>query len=265
MAASPEAAGPTHPEPMPGPAARAGLAVACVALAAGLGRVVLDLPADAAGLAPAVSGRLAESGVDNPVTAVLLNFRGYDTLLETGVLLLALIGVWSLTPAGCWGGVPGPPARPGQPPGDPDGEPDPVLRGFVRWLAPVAVLVAAYLLAVGTHSPGGAFQAGTVLAAAAVLLLLAGMARPPATASLWPRLVAVAGFLAFVAAALAGMPGGREFLEYPPGLAGTLIELVETVLTLAIGATLALLVAGGPEPPAVKPPPAGPIRTEPPR
>jgi len=261
MAANPEAAGPTRPEPAPGPAARAGLAVACLALAAGLGRGVLDLPADAAGLAPVVSGRLAESGVDNPVTAVLLNFRGYDTLLETGVLLLALIAVWSLTPAGCWGGVPGPPARRGEPPGGPD----PVLRGFVRWLAPVAVLVAVYLLAVGTHQPGGAFRPATVLPAAAVLLLLAGMARPPATASLWPRLVAVAGFLAFVAAALAGMPGGREFLEYPLGLAGTLIELVETVLTLAIGATLALLVAGVPEPPAAKPPPTGPIKTELPR
>ena len=36
------------------------------------------------------------SGVRNPVTAVLLNFRGYDTLLEMGVLLVALLGVWSL-------------------------------------------------------------------------------------------------------------------------------------------------------------------------
>ncbi len=36
------------------------------------------------------------SGVTHPVTAVLLNFRGYDTLLEVAVLLIALVGTWSL-------------------------------------------------------------------------------------------------------------------------------------------------------------------------
>jgi multisubunit Na+/H+ antiporter MnhB subunit len=32
------------------------------------------------------------------VTAVLLNFRGYDTLLEIAVLTVALVGVWALGP-----------------------------------------------------------------------------------------------------------------------------------------------------------------------
>ena len=38
-----------------------------------------------------VAAHLAESGVTHPVTAVLLNYRGYDTLLEIAVLLLALL------------------------------------------------------------------------------------------------------------------------------------------------------------------------------
>ena len=46
----------------------------------------MDLP-------EAVAAHMAESGVEHPVTAVLLNFRGYDTLLEVAVLLLALLGV----------------------------------------------------------------------------------------------------------------------------------------------------------------------------
>lgn len=37
--------------------------------------------------------RVPESGVSNPVTAVLLNFRSYDTLLELAVLLAAILGI----------------------------------------------------------------------------------------------------------------------------------------------------------------------------
>ncbi len=46
--------------------------------------------------------RSSKSGVTNPVTAVLLNYRSYDTLLELGVLLLAVVAVWSLrSPRDC--------------------------------------------------------------------------------------------------------------------------------------------------------------------
>ena len=63
-----------------------------VAVAAGLEIVVLSLPAEADGLNADVMANMQDSGVTNPVTAVLLNFRGYDTLLEIAVLLLALLG-----------------------------------------------------------------------------------------------------------------------------------------------------------------------------
>jgi multisubunit Na+/H+ antiporter MnhB subunit len=43
--------------------------------------------------------RVPESGVSNPVTAVLLNFRAYDTLLELAVLMAAILGIWSTGPA----------------------------------------------------------------------------------------------------------------------------------------------------------------------
>jgi len=36
------------------------------------------------------------SGIKNVVTAVLLDFRGYDTLLEISVLMLATVAVFSL-------------------------------------------------------------------------------------------------------------------------------------------------------------------------
>jgi len=66
-------------------------------LAAGLSYAVLSLPAQSPGLTAYVAENIKTSGVSNPVTAVLLNFRAYDTLLEMGVLLLALLGTWSLS------------------------------------------------------------------------------------------------------------------------------------------------------------------------
>ena len=72
------------------------LVLTMLALACWLGYAVLSLPDQASKLNGMVEANLQASGVHNPVTAVLLNFRGYDTLLEMAVLLLALIGVWSL-------------------------------------------------------------------------------------------------------------------------------------------------------------------------
>jgi len=88
---------------------------------------------------------------------VLLNFRGYDTLLEVMVLLLAVISVWSLTKA---------------PVSRQKAEISPVQMGVVRLLAPVMCLVAAYLVWQGSHLAGGAFQGGAILGAAGVLLLV---------------------------------------------------------------------------------------------
>lgn len=72
------------------------------AISLALGRAFLSLsPPD--GLRASVDENLDASGVSNPVTAVLINFRGWDTLLESIVLLAALIGLWSLWRDDDWG------------------------------------------------------------------------------------------------------------------------------------------------------------------
>ena len=198
-------------------------------VAMGLGHAVLSLPAVAPGLSGRVAEKLEASGVGNPVTAVLLNFRGYDTLLELGVLLLALLGVWS------FGGMA---EKRGPAPG-------PVLDALARLLVPLLILVAGYLLWVGAHAPGGAFQAGSVLAAAGVLLLLAGWRPEARFAGLPLRLVLVVGLATFVAVGMASMALGGRLLEYPPPLAAALILLIEAMATLSIGVTLAAPFLGG--------------------
>lgn len=200
-----------------------------LALAAGLGYTVLSLPDQAQGLQGAVADQLRRSGVSNPVTAVLLNFRGYDTLLEMVVLLLALLGVWSL------GASPAARAEPA---------PGAVLKALTSFLVPVLVLVAAYLLWAGAHAPGGAFQAGAVLGAAGVLWILTYGRLPHGLARLRSRIALVAGVVVFLAVAVLMLQTGRQLLEYHPAQAGSLILLIEAVATVSIGVTLATLFLG---------------------
>ncbi len=205
-------------------------ALAALALAAVLGAVVWALAQASHGLGEQVGARLGDSGVSNPVTAVLLNFRGYDTLLEMAVLLLAVFGMRALVD---------------QPPG-PEPATGPVLDALGRVLTPFAILVAGYLLWVGSHAPGGAFQAGSVLGAAGVLLILSGWRprQPFERASL--RLGLVVGLGVFVAIAALALPSGGRLLEYPPEQAGTLILLVEAAATVSIALILAGLFLGIP-------------------
>ena len=61
----------------------------CLLVAAALAAVVLLLPDQGPTLAPQSMERLPETGLGNPVTAVLIAFRSFDTMLEKVVLVLA--------------------------------------------------------------------------------------------------------------------------------------------------------------------------------
>jgi len=195
---------------------------AVAALAVLLAATAWQLPAP--GLGAASAEALERSGVDHAVTAVLLNFRALDTLLEIGVLLLAAVAVWSMGPA---------------PAASAPVMPSPTLPMLGRTLFPVFVLVAAYLLWRGSHAPGGAFPAGAVLGAGGILMLLAG-AQPwirSAERGLW-RVILCAGFAVMLLAAIVGALAGGAFFEYPAGLASHAI----LVLEVTAGMSIALLL-----------------------
>ena len=220
--------GPAATAGEPGLWLHAGLALLLAAAATGLALTLFAEPV-APGLAAAVEAELGRSGADNPVTAVLLNFRGYDTLLEIAVLTSALVGVWALGPA----------------PRIKETTPSEVLLGMNSILIPLTPIICAYLLWAGKSQPGGAFQAGAVLAAAVVLYVLSGR-RPhlqmPDAPTRWGAIV---GLAVFVGVAVAVMGSGRAFLQYPVEFAGALILLVETAATLSIAIILAGMFIGG--------------------
>ncbi|MGF1548167.1 MAG: MnhB domain-containing protein [Thiotrichales bacterium] len=205
----------------------------CAALGIALLGAMWTLPEAPLRLADQVMQQLDASGVAHPVTAVLLNFRGYDTFLEIAVLMLALLGMLAA----------------GVTPLHPRSiTADPVLGTLARALAPLMVMVAGYLLWAGADRPGGAFQAGAVLAAAGVMLRLAGILPAWTLPGLGLRAALSAGFVIFLLVAAGGLAAGA-LLQYPPRWAGGLILLIEAGLTLSLGLILAGLFLAGPEAP----------------
>jgi multisubunit Na+/H+ antiporter MnhB subunit len=209
--------------------------VAAAALATLIGvllaAVALRVPAEPVSLRPLVTERLPDSGVTQPVTAVLLNFRAYDTWLELGVLLLAVVALLALRRTFDLAD-----ARPY--------DPEPVLAGLAAVLVPLMILAAGYLLWLGTHAAGGAFQAGAMLGGAGVLLRVAGYRSLEGLGRTLLRLALVSGFLAFLLVAVAVAAFGHHVLEYPRGHASTLIVAIEAAAALGIGCTLAALFTG---------------------
>jgi multisubunit Na+/H+ antiporter MnhB subunit len=222
----------------PGRVSRLAAMVLSATVAAALASGVMLLPEPAPSLAPPVAEHLAATGVGNPVTGVLMAFRAMDTLLEKVVLLLALIGVWSLAPGRVWGGRPGPRHE-----ADPQG----VLAFLARLLPPIGIVVGVYLLWVSADEPGSAFAAGTVLAAMWVLVMMAGLADAPPVKRTSLRLVVLAGPVVFVVVGLAGMVIAEAFLAYPVDYAKALIIAIEIAMVLSIAAMLGMLLAGAPQ------------------
>lgn len=207
------------------------IALACALLAAGLFAVLAGLPLPAGSAGEQALAATARSEVGNPVTAVLLLFRGYDTLLEMLVLLAACLGV-AMVQAQARPSAPQPPAQ------------VPLLDALLAAVVPGTILVAGYLLHAGGRAPGGAFQAGAVLAAAGVLMALAGRLRPlPRTPPMQAGLL-VLGLVVFAVAGLLPALSGQLLLALPGLWAVYLVEAAMTV-SIALGLSLMFLGAAG--------------------
>jgi multisubunit Na+/H+ antiporter MnhB subunit len=205
------------------------VAVLAAALVAALGLSLIGVEASAGTAGALAREGMAGLSIGNPVTAVLLEFRGYDTLMEMAVLLAAFVGAYAL--------------RSGEDPvprGPREAE-VPLLGALLSAVVPLSVLVAVYLLYAGGHAPGGAFQAGAVLAAALVLLVLTRKLVPTVAPGLLLRLALVVGVLLFSVVGLAMLGRTGQMLAMPGVWA---VYLIETAMMVSIAATLGLLFAG---------------------
>lgn len=191
---------------------------------------VVMIPRPLPDLSSAAAAALPLSGVDNSVTAVLLNFRGYDTMLEVMVFLLGAITVWSITHAPFPASVP---------------ETSPVQSTAVRILAPLICLIGFYLIWQGAYQTGGAFQGGAVFSAGLVLLLISDLVWIQRLHSMPLRLIMTGGPLVFVAMGLWGMLTEDALLKFKPEQAGSFLLFLELACGISIGLMLAVYFAGG--------------------
>lgn len=182
---------------------------------------------------------VVDTGAPNLVTAIVVNYRGLDTLGEVTVLFIASLGVGvflslrekketedkrALPPASL------------------------IVRRGSQFLFPLIILFGGYIFVHGHLTPGGGFQGGSVIASAFLLMFLGNtgyrLRHKPLTV-----IESLAG-LTFVIIGLIGLgisgyflnnflPKGSEFALFSAGI----IPILYVAIGLKVGAELAGIVA----------------------
>ena len=180
-----------------------------------------DSPANASPLSQYfITDTIKDSEVPNMVTAVLADYRGYDTMFETVVIFIAGIAIFAVVRV----------SRNNSPVcgGNKDDEPDLIITTTCRLLVPVIQIFALYVLAHGHSSPGGGFQGGVIMGASFILVAVAwdldtALGRFSEKAAI---ACAGLGIIIYAGFGLASMFYGEEFLNY--GITHKLLPGVES-------------------------------------
>jgi len=197
-------------------------------------------------------------GAANAVTAVVVTYRGLDTLGEVTVLFAATAGVGFVITrrrrtrefpvregravdahAGIESTEASSPAGQG---------PSEILRTASRFLAPVLFLFGAYIFVHGHLTPGGGFQGGVVIASAVVLGIFGAPDRKLAHRSM-TTIESLSG-TTYVVLGILGLVLAAGFLDptfLPPGSFGSLasagaIPIIYSVVGMKVGTELAGVV-----------------------
>ncbi len=175
-----------------------------------------------------------ETGASNIVTAVVVNYRGFDTLGEVTVLFVAAIGLGAVL------------ATLKTKENKEIETASLVLRTGCRFLFPLILLFGAYIFIHGHLTPGGGFQGGAIVASAFVLVYLACRGRRVSKSA--SKAVESLGALVFVIIGLLGLTaGGHYFLSnfLPKGELYTLFSAgVIPIIYIAIGFKVGSELAG---------------------
>jgi multicomponent Na+:H+ antiporter subunit B len=200
--------------------------VAAAVLAALLAAAVLDLPAfghyQGAYGNQLLRETVAERHTTNVVTAIVFDYRGFDTLGEEFILFASVVGVTMLLRAQK----------------DSDDEehvlrkaPDDATRSDAIRIGgllaiPALFLIGLWVVAFGLVTPGGGFQGGVLLAGALFVVFLAASFRTyyTLTPTDWVDFAEGAGAAAFTLLGLGALLAGASYLHnfLPSGTRGTL-------------------------------------------
>jgi multicomponent Na+:H+ antiporter subunit B len=263
--------------------ARLGLfGVGAVVLAVVLVHGLAGLPAfgDYHGVYGMVLNRVtvSERHATDVVTAINFDFRGLDTMGEEFILFAASIGLVVLlreqrdehVDPGRAGEAGDPEQtgdaddadRPERPGGTAPNAPartgghrlhtSPALLATGRWLVGPLLVLGIYIVTHGQLTPGGGFQGGVVLAAAVILVFVAGgrVAMAPIRPTGAAEALEAIGAGGYVVIGIAGLIAGMRFLTnfLPLGTVGSLlssgtITSLSTIVGLEVAGALTLIVS----------------------
>lgn len=210
---------------------------------------------------------LEETSVPNVVTAVLADYRGFDTMFETTVIFAAGVACFILLrsyrkrpadryyrhiPTGVTIHLRGDREISERSKAferiDATWTPyDMIIQTVCRLLVPFIQLFALYVIAHGHHSPGGGFQGGVILGASVVLIAISFDLRTALSRISEKRagLLAVTGVFVYAGVGALCLLSGANFLDYG-ALAGFLpVDPVEArshgILAVEIGVGMSVM------------------------
>lgn len=169
-----------------------------------------------------------DTGAVSAVAAILASYRGYDTMLESLVILVGGLSVLLVnTQAKVW-----------------ESKQDSLINLVSRFMLPIILLFALYIQAHGEISPGGGFQAGAIIATAFVVLAMS-CGNHLLFSENKLKVFAVTGVVLYFIVGLIGLIGGGEFLNYNIIFGQSIgIMLVEYAVGMAVSATMLLIYLG---------------------
>lgn len=166
-----------------------------------------------------------ETGSANLVTAVVLNYRGFDTLGEVTVLFVAATGVGAALYS-----IRNPPRKKSKV------EASLIVKTASKLLFPMMLLFGAYIFIHGHLTPGGGFQGGAVIATAFVFKYVSDT-RYSIDHIAFTKMESAAGMV-FAGLGITGLIIGGYFLMniLPNGTPGDLISAgILPIIYIAIG------------------------------
>lgn len=159
-----------------------------------------------------ITKTIEETSVPNIVTSVLADYRGFDTMFETAVILAAGLAVFIIL------------RRYRRKDNDAEGDgveydvsyQDMIIQTTCRVMVPFMQLFALYVVAHGHHSPGGGFQGGVIFGASFILL---GISYDLKTIlnrmrEKWNLLLASVGVLIYAGIGFISLILGANYLDY---------------------------------------------------